>query len=254
MHSDIFCVNILLYLGRLVYERKKGLGIASMVLGIIAIICSLIYISIPLALLSIIFGIISLVKKQKKAFGIAGIILSVVSIIITILWSIFVLVIAGNPTLINEKNIKSKLYNDISDGITDNLDVENKIKGNKWMASDGSVLELKDDGTYYWYEDENDKSDNYYEGEYTVSLGDSAIEQINEEYVFNEEEFNKNTSILRTDIYYLELNRKKSVIDGKISISTINTPYALVFYNASSDECVGMNLSTQNRVHFKKVN
>lgn len=254
MHSDIFYVNILLYLGRLVYERKKGLGIASMVLGIIAIICSLIYISIPLALLSIILGIISLVKKQKKAFGIAGIILSVVSIIITILWSIFVLVIAGNPTLINEKNIKSKLYNDISDGITDNLDVENKIKGNKWMASDGSVLELKDDGTYYWYEDENDKSDNYYEGEYTVSLGDSAIEQINEEYVFNEEEFNKNTSILRTDIYYLELNRKKSVIDGKISISTINTPYALVFYNASSDECVGMNLSTQNRVHFKKVN
>ena len=254
MHSDIFCVNILLYLGRLVYERKKGLGIASMVLGIIAIICSLIYISIPLALLSIILGIISLVKKQKKAFGIAGIILSVVSIIITILWPIFVLVIAGNPTLINEKNIKSKLYNDISDGITDNLDVENKIKGNKWMASDGSVLELKDDGTYYWYEDENDKSDNYYEGEYTVSLGDSAIEQINEEYVFNEEEFNKNTSILRTDIYYLELNRKKSVIDGKISISTINTPYALFFYNASSDECVGMNLSTQNRVHFKKVN
>ena len=254
MHSDIFCVNILLYLGRLVYERKKGLGIASMVLGIIAIICSLIYISIPLALLSIILGIISLVKKQKKAFGIAGIILSVVSIIITILWSIFVLVIAGNPTLINEKNIKSKLYNDISDGITDNLDVENKITGNKWMASDGSVLELKDDGTYYWYEDENDKSDNYYEGEYTVSLGDSAIEQINEEYVFNEEEFNKNTSILRTDIYYLELNRKKSVIEGKISISTINTPYALVFYNASSDECLGMNLSTQNRVHFKKVN
>ena len=254
MHSDIFCVNILLYLGRLVYERKKGLGIASMVLGIIAIICSLIYISIPLALLSIILGIISLVKKQKKAFGIAGIILSVVSIIITILWSIFVLVIAGNSTLINEKNIKSKLYNDISDGITDNLDVENKIKGNKWMASDGSVLELKDDGTYYWYEDENDKSDNYYEGEYTVSLGDSAIEQINEEYVFNEEEFNKNTSILRTDIYYLKLNRKKSVIDGKISISTINTPYALFFYNASSDECVGMNLSTQNRVHFKKVN
>ena len=123
MHSDIFCVNILLYLGRLVYERKKGLGIASMVLGIIAIICSLIYISIPLALLSIILGIISLVKKQKKVFGIAGIILSVVSIIITILWSIFVLVIAGNPTLINEKNIKSKLYNDISDGITDNLDV-----------------------------------------------------------------------------------------------------------------------------------
>ena len=207
-----------------------------------------------MALLSIILGIISLVKKQKKAFGIAGIILSVVSIIITILWSIFVLVIAGNPTLINEKNIKSKLYNDISEGITDNLDVENKIKGNKWMASDGSVIELKDDGTYYWYEDENDKSDNYYEGEYTVSLGDSAIEQINEEYVFNEEEFNKNTSILRTDIYYLKLNRKKSVIDGKISISTINTPYALVFYNASSDECVGMNLSTQNRVHFKKVN
>ncbi|CDC77720.1 putative uncharacterized protein [Clostridium sp. CAG:465] len=238
-------------------KEKKGLGIASMVLGIIAIICSLIYISIPLALLSIILGIISLVKKQKKAFGIAGIILSAVSIIITILWTFFIIFIAGKPTLINEENIKSnitELYNDISEGITDDLDVENKIKGNKWMASDGSVLELKDDGTYYWYEDENDKSDNYYEGEYTVSLGDSAIEQINEEYVFNEEEFNKNTSILRTDIYYLELNRKKSVIDGKISISTINTPYALFFYNASSDECVGMNLSTQNRVYFKKVN
>lgn len=147
-------------------KEKKGLGIASMVLGIIAIICSLIYISIPLALLSIILGIISLVKKQKKAFGIAGIILSVVSIIITILWTFFIIFIAGKPSLINEENIKSnitELYNDISEGITDDLDVENKIKGNKWMASDGSVLELKDDGTYYWYKDENDKSDNYYE-------------------------------------------------------------------------------------------
>ena len=97
-------------------------------------------------------------------------------------------------------------------------------------------------------EDENDKTDNYYEGEYTVSFGDSAIDQINDEYGFNEEEFNKNTSILRTDIYYLELNRKKSVIDDKVSISTITTPYALFFYNASSDECEGMNHSTQNRV------
>lgn len=238
-------------------KEKNGLGIASMVLGIIAIIGSLIYISIPLALLSIILGIISLVKKQKKAFGIAGIILSVVSIIITILWTFFIIFIAGKPSLINEKNIKSnitELYNDISEGITDSLDVENKIKGNKWMASDGSVLELKEDGTYYWYKDENDKTDNYYEGEYTVSFGDSAIDQINDEYVFNEEEFNKNTSILRTDIYYLELNRKKSVIDGKTSISPINTPYALFFYNASSDECEGMNLNTQNEVYFKKVN
>lgn len=238
-------------------KEKKGLGIASMVLGIIAIICSLIYISIPFAISSIILAIISLVKKQKKAFGIAGIILSVVSIIITILWTFFIIFIARKPALLNEEHIKSnitELYNDISEGITDSLDVENKIRENKWMASDGSVLELKEDGIYYWYKDENDKTDNYYEGEYTVSLGDRAIEQIKQEYGFNEEEFNKNTSILRTDIYFLELNTKKSVIDGKTSISPISTSYALFFYNASSDECEGMNLRTQNRVYFKKVN
>lgn len=243
-------------------KQKNTLGIVSFVLGIIAIMSSLIVvISIPLAIASIITGIISLVKKQKKIMPVVGLILSTISVIISVLLIVGVVILTNKITNIVKdsefqeefKSGLTQLYNGLSEGITDELNIPNKLEGYSWEASDGSLLELNEDGTYYWYRDADDKTDNYYTGTYTSYLGDSAIEKIDEEFGFNEEAYSQNSAILRTDIYYLELEKEETVINGKTTQTIQTTPYALFFYNAGSDQCEGMNLNTQSLASFTKV-
>lgn len=72
------------------------MGIASMVLGIVAIIGAWIplcnYISFLPALVGLILGIVDAVKKKKsggkKGMAIAGIIISAISIVFIIVWTI----------------------------------------------------------------------------------------------------------------------------------------------------------------------
>ena len=61
-------------------QESKGLSIAAMVLGIIAVILFCYpFISIPCAILAIIFGVIG--KKQGgKGMGIAGLVLGIVAL------------------------------------------------------------------------------------------------------------------------------------------------------------------------------
>ena len=227
-------------------KENSGIGIVSFVLGIIAIMTSFFVIpSVLLAIVSIITGIIALVKKSKKVMPVVGIVLSATKLALDI----------TNDIDLNDE-IKSgltQLYNDISKGITDELNIENKLGGYSWEASDGSLLELNDDGRYYWYKNAEDKTDNYYTGTYKSYLGDSAIEKIDNEFIFNEEAYEKNSTILRTDIYYLELQKQETVINGKKTDTIQKTQYALFFYNANTDKCEGLNLNTQNLVYFTKV-
>lgn len=75
----------------------KGLAVASMIIGIVSIVLSLtIYFSIPLAIISIILGIIALVKKADgKEKAIAGIICSAVGIILVIIMLVMIFRIYG---------------------------------------------------------------------------------------------------------------------------------------------------------------
>ena len=73
----------------------KGMGIASMVLGIISIICCFTYVQIACALTGLVLGIISK-RKQNNGFAVAGIVtasfglaIAVVSIISSILFKSF---------------------------------------------------------------------------------------------------------------------------------------------------------------------
>lgn len=60
-------------------EEKKGLSIASMVLGIISLVlCCIIYISVPCALLAIIFAAAGM-KKGGKGMAIAGLVLGIIT-------------------------------------------------------------------------------------------------------------------------------------------------------------------------------
>ena len=69
----------------------NGFGIASMVLGILALVFFCGCINIPLAILSIIFGIILINRKTGSiGFASAGIVTSVISVILTVILIAFV--------------------------------------------------------------------------------------------------------------------------------------------------------------------
>ena len=58
----------------------KGLSITSMILGIVAVVlCCIWYLSIPCAILAIIFGIIGK-KRDGRGMAIAGLVLGIIAI------------------------------------------------------------------------------------------------------------------------------------------------------------------------------
>lgn len=69
-------------------QGGSGLAIASMVLGIVALVvsCCLYYISIPCAIISVILGAIS-IKNQKpgKGMAIAGLVCGIISLVPSII-------------------------------------------------------------------------------------------------------------------------------------------------------------------------
>lgn len=65
-----------------------GFGIASMVLGIIALILFFSFVNIPLAILAIIFGIIQLTRKAPKGMAISGIVMGISSLfLLVVFWT-----------------------------------------------------------------------------------------------------------------------------------------------------------------------
>lgn len=63
-------------------EKISGLSIAALVLGIISIVLWCIWIiSIPCAILALVFGILE-VKKPKRGMAIAGIVTGIISLVI----------------------------------------------------------------------------------------------------------------------------------------------------------------------------
>ncbi len=66
----------------------RGFGIASMVLGIIALVLFFFFVNIPLAILAIIFGIIQLMRKAPKGMAISGIVMGISSLfLLVIFWA-----------------------------------------------------------------------------------------------------------------------------------------------------------------------
>lgn len=73
-----------------VQDENKGFSITSMVLGIISIVLFCIwYLSIPCAILAIIFGVVGM-KKGAKGMAIAGLVLGIIAVAIVGIFVIFV--------------------------------------------------------------------------------------------------------------------------------------------------------------------
>lgn len=69
---------------------SKGLAVASLVLGIIAVILGLMAIGGLLGLLAIIFGIIAVTKKAGKGMAVAGIVTGSVGVVFSVIAVVFV--------------------------------------------------------------------------------------------------------------------------------------------------------------------
>lgn len=67
--------------------QGTGLGIASMVCGIVSLVgcCGLWYVSLPCAVVAIVLGIVQIVKNESRGMAIAGIICGGVGIVLTVL-------------------------------------------------------------------------------------------------------------------------------------------------------------------------
>ncbi len=73
-------------------KDKKGFCIASLVLGIIALVFFCVwYVSIPCAILAIIFGILG-IKSTGKGMAIAGLITGSIGLVVSILMIVFIII------------------------------------------------------------------------------------------------------------------------------------------------------------------
>ena len=68
-------------------KKSSGLAVASLVLGIVALVfCFISFISIPSAIVALVLGIISIVtKKGGKGMAITGVILSAIGLVVAII-------------------------------------------------------------------------------------------------------------------------------------------------------------------------
>ena len=116
----------------------QGLAIASLVLGILAIVTSLVwYIGITLGVLAIIFGAISIKNGRKKA--IAGIVTGGIGVILSLL--IVWLVSAALPSLQQSQRDTAR-KNDVSVLTTDVTSLMTENRGQLPSASDLSTSNL----------------------------------------------------------------------------------------------------------------
>lgn len=113
--------------------NNQGLSITSLVLGILAIITSLVwYIGIVLGILAVIFGVVS-VKKQGRKKAIAGIVTGSLGIILSLL--IIWIMQAALPAL-QESQRDTARKNDVSVLVSDVLSYQTENRGQLPSASD----------------------------------------------------------------------------------------------------------------------
>ena len=102
---------------------STGLGIASMVLGIISILLFATCLNYILGIVAIVLGIIQLVKNEKKGMAIAGIITAVVSFLLTIFLWVGIMDYVGSTDMDSIYNDYYRYYEENYDGGNSDMDM-----------------------------------------------------------------------------------------------------------------------------------
>ncbi len=164
---------------------SSGLGIVSLVFGILSLVCCCSgCVGSLLSVVAIICGIIQLVKKSgSKGFGIAGIITGALGLILSIV--MFIVMIVSYDDIENDFYYDDYDYDynedydydfnydsdydsdyDYDSNYDEEYNYSEYIYG-QWLIESGSgttVYILNEDGSWGWYKDYNDLSNNYYAG------------------------------------------------------------------------------------------
>ena len=68
--------------------------------------------------------------------------------------------------------------NNLCDSLTFEMGNQDYISGNTFLCGDGSQVCLQDDGSYRYYQSEDDHENQYYEGIYEVYYGQAAVDKV----------------------------------------------------------------------------
>lgn len=229
----------------------------SIVLGILSCLFFFIpFISIPLAIVSIITGINN--QKEEKKFPLV-ILLGITSIILSILAiALIIFLVAFTADHIEDFDDDYQ-----KDNIIDNHnDYYNRqkasidIKGYSWLADDNSMLYLNSNYTYEWYEKDVDHEDNYHKGKYTTYQGKEAVKYIAEnlkEFGLTEEKqndfFNEGDYDLN-NYYLIVLTCEKLKLKGEEKDGNNNVAYYYGLYDEETKKFNGANMATGTKVSF----
>lgn len=263
-------------------KKKQGLAIASLILGIVGLtICCCMGI-IP-GIIGLILGIIAVASKQQggKGMAIGGIITSALAILVNI-----ILIVA----MVNDEDFQEGFregfeesyyeqtgehssfyegdgdydYSDDYDQYAYTDDEENDYTssgdhfwGTNYTCGDDSTIYFFSDGTFDWYLDAEDWTDNVKSGTYTVVFGADARELLTTdlaEYGVTAEELDDfNARNAGSELYNEEnltvliLNTEEVILDGEY----YTDPYTTYYYGYSNEEGFdGTNMDSGNYATF----
>ena len=197
--------------------KKKGLAIASLIIGILCLLGGGLTIILPI--IGLILGICNKDKCGQKT---AGIIMNVVAlvfgIIIVVFFGLFAAVFVSTVNNMSEEeleHIETQIEELVNGPI--NLDGDWVVEGE---STEGWKFE---NGTFYWYKDINNKDDYYWSGTYTVQAFADA-KTIENELSYGEMILmHPENKLTEEETYYLEFVPTKAVVDGQDATATAIT-------------------------------
>ena len=211
-------------------QNDQGPGtfaIVSLVMGILSMLLCCVYGGF-LGLAGLVFGIISIVKQEaKRGIAVAGIVTSALGILLLVTVSFFRLLIFErfSERFWEEFDAESIIqeyfeeYEENQDPIPESLpetDIESKqeiegdpFAGKEYVAGDDSVIYFAQDGSFLWYQDDENHEDNYYQGTYIAYRGQQANDVLLyelTEYGVTEEELDAYFARNEGDDFYAKEN------------------------------------------------
>lgn len=130
------------------------------------------------------------------------------------------------------------------------------LTGNKWETSSGMLLEFDKDGTFKWFNSKSERNDNYYSGQFTLMIGQDAIDYLEENYDLSEENqrSSMNTFSVSEAYYYsVIMNNKECIHDGENILEEENEIVYYGYYNPDYESLYLFNLDSLKSYDFTKM-
>ena len=129
------------------------------------------------------------------------------------------------------------------------------LTGNKWRGTDGSLIALDTDGTYKYYNNMDDLSNNYFKGTFTVRNGQEAIEYLIQTQGFDEKSQRnvmEKYKVADECYYVLTLNAEERIVNGKNDLAEKTVTEFFGYYSTTDGHLNFKSLKTMKNMDFYK--